>query len=642
MQAYVNKYKGKCETCHQWVQPGKGFICRDEHGLVKQKSNTRYVATWCKAHCPAKIGVLKTEGPRRLMVKNGVGCCVTPYEPNNLDLFRSMPGARFRRVEDRNNVLGSPYWEVSLKPGDRHRLLEVADRLQLDIDEELQEIEKSKEAQVATVKGLYPFQVAGVDWLSKGDNRLLGDDMGLGKTVETLVAFPKDVRAIVVVPAAVKYNWEAECIKWRPDLKPTVINGKDNFRFPNVGEVVIINYDILPNSFKPVKPHANAKAWEEVVRISLTERELCKGAIVVFDEAQRLKNPETARYKKCKGLSMVCGKVWALTGTPLDSRPMDMWNMLSCLGMAQEVFGRFKRNQYGQKGFIELMNGRKKKFGGYEFGHPEPIVPELLRRVMLRRLRAEVLPDLPKKQYHTIKVDLPKNLQTKMDALWNEWGELIKEKELPPFEEFSEIRAALAESRIPAIMELVDDHEEQDVPLVVFSAHKAPCEALSRRDGWEMITGATSAKKRQEIVSRFQAGELKGIALTIRAGGVGLTLTRAWKAIFIDLDWVPSWNTQAEDRICRIGQLANCVEIVRMVSDHPLDLHVLDLIAWKISVIIAAVEKLMEVKKEVKNVVEAETEEQYQARLEAIAAIEGEDYEDLPWPAIVLDPAIPF
>jgi hypothetical protein len=232
--------------------------------------------------------------------------------------------------------------------------------------------------------------------------------------------------------------------------------------------------------------------------------------------------------------------------------------------------------------------------------------------------------------------------------MWDEWGELIDgKKQLPPFEEFSSLRAALAESRIPALLEMVEDHEEQGVPLVVFSAHKAPVLACGEREGWEAITGDTSSKKRQEIVERFQAGKLKGLALTIRAGGVGLTLTHAWKAIFVDLDWVPSQNQQAEDRICRIGQLAAHCEIVRMVSDHVLDIHVLDLIGWKIAVIEAAIEKV--IAGSPKQAQEVETAEQFEARMVAVeaagrgmVAADLDDARSTDWPEIEMDADVPF
>src|SRR5262249_3326827 len=158
-----------------------------------------------------------------------------------------------------------------------------------------------------------------------------------------------------------------------------------------------------------------------------------------------------------------------------------------------------------------------------------------------------------------------------LDGLWEEYADLLEANELPPFEKFSEARAKLAQSRIRAMLEVVGQFEQHGEPLVVFSAHRGPVGALADRAGWEVITGDTEPPRRREIVEAFQAGRLKGIALTIRAGGTGLTLTRASTALFVDLDWTPANNLQAEDRLCRIGQEAGHVRIIQMVSDHPLD-----------------------------------------------------------------------
>ena len=105
---------------------------------------------------------------------------------------------------------------------------------------------------------------------------------------------------------------------------------------------------------------------------------------------------------------------------------------------------------------------------------------------------------------------------------------------------------------------------------------------MGERDGWATVTGSTPAEKRQSTVQAFQGGQLKGLALTIQAGGVGLTLTRASNVLFVDLDWTPAMNIQAEDRVCRIGQNANGILIQRMVSDHPLDLHIQEILKYKI------------------------------------------------------------
>jgi hypothetical protein len=168
------------------------------------------------------------------------------------------------------------------------------------------------------------------------------------------------------------------------------------------------------------------------------------------------------------------------------------------------------------------------------------------------------------------------------------------------------------------MLEYVEECEDAEVPLVVFSCHTAPVMALSEREGWEVITGATSSEARAEIVRRFQAGELRGVALTIAAGGVGLTLTRAWKALFVDLDWTPALNWQAEDRICRIGQTNNKVLIVRMVSEHILDQHVLRLMSEKIAWIQGAIENTTEfVKPRVGSGVQ-ETDEEFASRMREI------------------------
>lgn len=576
LKAIPNKYDGPCCNCG-CVVPSFG----KEQGVAIRNDGSwkRY----CKVCSPVKIQI------ERRLDKNG--CIYMPFDRSALDLLRSIPGAWF----DRQNVC----WRVSLKEGDRSRLLEIADVLGLEVDDELKNVELSDVSKSAAESGLYPFQVHGVDWLSKGDSRLLGDDMGLGKTIQTIMALPKqDCAALAIVPAGVKYNWKKEIEKWRPDLNVAIINGERNFRLPAFGEVVIANYETLPAYLEPHKIGASSKSWEVMVSWPSVEMARhAKNIILIVDEAQKVKNYKTKRSKRVKGLSMSVKKVWALTGTPLENRPEDLFGILESLQMQMKVFGGWSK-------FVGYMNGMKNRWGGYEWGRPSPIVPELLRRVMLRRKREDVLPDLPSKTFSYVKVDLPKHLKKHMDDLWVKYSGSIKERNLPPFEEFSGIRAELAASRVDALIEIVEEHEEDEIPLVVFSAHLEPLNKLSERDGWKKITGDVSAKERQDIVEEFQSGKLKGVAVSIKAGGVGITLTKAWKAIFVDLDWVPGANQQAEDRICRIGQESNKIEIVRMVSDHSLDVHVLELIAWKMSIIEQSVDASVNVKKKDEEIVD--------------------------------------
>lgn len=603
----LTKYAGPCCNCNDHV-PAEG---RDRGFALKENGTwNRY----CRACVPVKF-----DEKRELTVD---GKIFMPFERSSLNLLRSIPGAWFNR----NEVC----WEVSLKEEDRFRLLEVAEQLQLNIPEELR-VENEQKI-FAEDSGLYGFQVQGVDWLTKGKYRLLADEMGLGKTVQTLMALPKNSKCLVVAPAAVKFNWKEEVEKWRPDLNPVVVSGSDNFRFPNAGEIVIVNYEILPKYLEPKKKTPSSKAWDvQVFWPNVEFKNQAQEINLIIDEAQRVKNYKTQRSKRVRGLCMTAKSVWALTGTPLENKPQDLYGILDALQMQLQVFGGWRR-------FVKLMNGYQDSWGGYVWGEPDPLVPDLLRRVMLRRKRYDVLPDLPNKTYSDVKVDLPSSLRNYMDELWDEWGNVIKEKRLPPFERFSEIRNKLAISRIGALIDLVEDHEDEDVPLVVFSAHVEPLNQLAERDGWEKITGATSAERRQQIVNEFQAGNLKGVAVSIKAGGVGLTLTRAWKAIFVDLDWVPGANQQAEDRICRIGQESQKVEIVRMVSNHVMDLHVLELIHLKNNLIEKSVEKTTEIEQPEQI---SETEEEFQKRM-VRASFRAEGSNELYFPEFIPDPVIPF
>jgi SNF2 family DNA or RNA helicase len=277
-------------------------------------------------------------------------------------------------------------------------------------------------------------------------------------------------------------------------------------------------------------------------------------------------------------------KSLGLTGSPLTNRPPELYGVFDVLGIAGETFGSFEnfKKLFNATEAVVNKSGQKVTV----WGMPKPIVPELLKRTMLRRLRSNVLPDLPQKTYTTIFTDLnDKNLKKKMDGLFEDWEDAVNAGELPPFSSFSEIRRELAQNRIPQMLEFVEDAEDQGIPLIVFSAHLAPLDALLTREGWAIISGDTPPETRQKIVNLFQQNKLKGVGVSIRAGGVGITLTNAWKALFVDLDWTPAANWQAEDRIARIGQKSNKVEIVRLVTNHPLDIHVNKLLCQKIRTI---------------------------------------------------------
>ena len=424
-------------------------------------------------------------------------------------------------------------------------------------------------------------------------------------TVETLCALPEEGCSVIVAPAVMKYTWRNEAKRWRPDLRATVLEGRGSFRAPERGEILIVNYDILPKS-----PKLERGQDPVPLPYDLT------GCTLVVDEAHKVKSHAAQRTLAVAQLARQCSRTWFLTGTPLLGKPLDLWGVLSAGHMAYEVFG-------GWQGFTRLYGASKNRWGGWEFGGPDPSVPERLRRVMLRRTKIEVLPDLPKKTYtqHTIDVG-GAQLAKALDAAWQEWGDEDEDRDdLPSFTEFSALRARLAKDRIPYLVELVEDYEEQDVPILVFSAHREPAETIGKRPGWGLIVGGTPNEQRADIVEAFQAGRLKGVALTIAAGGVGLTLTRASTVLFCDRSWTPADNWQAEDRVVRIGQKATNVQIISLVSNHPLDQHVNKILDDKSRLIAGSVEAEIAYQQKRREQAGArwveETEEQQRARVRA-------------------------
>jgi len=450
-------------------------------------------------------------------------------------------------------------------------------------------------------------------------------------TIQALCALPENGSAIIVCPASLKYNWVDEAKKWRPEFRVRILEGKKALQddpsvlIPLTRELVIVNYDILPMQLR--KPKSDAKkpadpllvAAHEGAKAALQQLGHC---VLIVDEAHRAKNHKAQRTQALATLRSLCGRTWFLTGTPLLNRPIELWGVLSTGGMEREVFGSWT-------GFTRCFCASKVQVSrtqsAWEFNAPLPEVPERLRRVMLRRTKAQVLPDLPRKRYRDLVVNgLDTSVRKQMDSLWGVWGEEDEEHAgLPSFEVMSTVSKQLAVSRIPAMLEFVADHEEQDIPLVVFSDHRAPIDELEKREGWAAIHGDVAPVDRQAIVRRFQAGELKGLALTIGAGREGLTLTRASNMLFVDRCSVPALNAQATDRCVRIGQTADSVLITNMVSDHPLDRRMLQLLTQKQALIEKAIESTVTATVQTAELRE-ESDEAALARREAFEAAQRE------------------
>jgi SNF2 family DNA or RNA helicase len=367
---------------------------------------------------------------------------------------------------------------------------------------------------------MFPHALEGAQWLRAHDRGLLADEMGVGKTVQSLRALERHARTIVVCPASVCHQWAAERLRWRPDLTATT---RGELRRPDEGELVIVSGDGLPDR----------------VRFNM------RGVTVIVDEAQMFKSPDAERTQNLRCLTAAASRVWLLTGTPMLGIPTDLWGVLESGGLEGIYESR--------EAFIALCGGRRVRGRGqeaYEWGDVSPAVRAALAPIMLRRTRKQVLPNLPERQYVTIPVPAPADFRQHKDA--------------------ARARRELAIGRIPHALEWARNCAES-IPLLVFSVHREPVLAMTELEGAGAFTGTTPRAERARLVEQFQRGKLRILSMTLDAGGTGLNLTAAGAELFIDRDFTPGVNEQAETRPLRSGQEHQSILIGLMMCDHPLD-----------------------------------------------------------------------
>jgi len=439
--------------------------------------------------------------------------------------------------------------------------------------------------------GLMAFQNIGIEWLAPRQKALLGDDMGLGKTVQALAASPVGAPIVVVCPAVAKGVWLREVSRFRPDITPVVLSGRNSFRWAQPGEMIIVNYDILPGE------PATEKGYAATLSADLANAP--EGTVLIGDEAHMLKESDANRTSQFRALRQAAlasnGRVWLLTATPILNRPTELWALLQAMDAGREVYGSYDK-------FKRLWNAQQGRYGTV-WGDAQPEVASLLKKIMLRRMKRDVLTQLPPKTVRDVEVnglsDSVRRLCDQALAQLEADGVSIEEAlriaseteniTRPSIQIWSKARAALATVKLGAALDMIEAFEDAEEPVVVFSAHRASVDTLGKRPGWAAITGDTPGTEREAIAARFQAGELAGVAATIKAGGVAITLTRASNAIFIDEEVTPALNNQAQDRVYRIGQSRGVV-ITRLVATHALDRHTAMLLDRKSEIIASSVD----------------------------------------------------
>lgn len=413
---------------------------------------------------------------------------------------------------------------------------------------------------------LKPFQRAGVEhcfrrWKEGKHGAIIADEMGLGKTPQAAV-FTNTIGAsniLIACPASLKLNWEREMALWSTqDLPVTIIHtGKDEI--PD-GGVVIVNYDLVSAQ----RARLRKVNWD----------------VTICDEAHMLANPAAARTGALigprSGAEGVPSKFWLmLTGTPMPNRPIELQPLLR--KTEPEVFSN--RADFSMRFCdFEICGNNKGASNLHE-------LRGLLKPVMIRRLKVQVMKDLPPRTFKLIPLPPSQSMKMVLDRERQAWG-LTKEAEQEIAERIASAksdgdlsavlsalrpksvtiqghlmaeRAELGLAKVDQIVEQVRDAWKTDDKVVVMVNHRAVVDRLAARLG-DMnpvfLHGGVTKRLRQEAVDRFQNDpDCHLFVGTIRAAGVGLTLTASATMVFGELDWTPAWVQQAADRVHRIGQV---------------------------------------------------------------------------------------
>lgn len=257
-------------------------------------------------------------------------------------------------------------------------------------------------------------------------------------------------------------------------------------------------------------------------------------ATVIIDEAHYLRHLEIVRATRWAYLN-TANNLWLLTGSPVVGSKDDLENLYTFLGV---------------------------------------------RDCMLRRTVKDVDLELPQRVYDTIPVDLPHDLYHVLSILDEEWKEIPSTK-LPGIDRFSEARVQLTRAKCTAMFEWVAKYAQHS-RCVVYSMYLDPLKLLvASRSDWALVTGEMNVNERDAVIAAFDKGLYRGLACSLTAVGVGVSLAAAERILFVDRSWNPGENEQVERRVCRIGNTSERVYVTDLVAAHPLEERVYEVLRAK-------------------------------------------------------------
>ena len=488
--------------------------------------------------------------------------------------------ASFRRQLDDLRSLSMPAARGSVRVHGMAALAlrDLTERTSLDADarwreqqERLRDAEGFEPELPSTLQAeLRPYQLDGFHWLARlarwGAGACLADDMGLGKTVQTLALLLDRAPggpALVVAPTSVVANWLDEARRFAPTLNAVACTGAAHSRarlIEKVGpfDVIVTTYGLLQNDAGPL----SAIDWHSAV----------------LDEAQAIKNPPTKRARAARALKADFRLV--TTGTPIQNNLMDLYSL----------FG------FANPGMLGSTEHYRRHFASPIERDADAAARARLRRLIapfvLRRLKTEVLDDLPPRTEITLHVEMSPAEAALYEALRRRAVEDLEtmiadgpgagEGRLELLAHLTRLRlaccnprlvqdtGALASSKLATFAETLDELLASRHKVLVFSQFVMHLKLIEEYlDGagiaFQYLDGSTPAKARAERIAAFQAGRGEVFLISLKAGGVGLNLTAADYVIHMDPWWNPAAEDQASDRAHRIGQ-TRPVTIYRLVA----------------------------------------------------------------------------
>ena len=403
---------------------------------------------------------------------------------------------------------------------------------------------------------LRDYQIDGFAWLSRlahwGAGACLADDMGLGKTVQAIAAMLEQAAhgpCLVVAPTSVCHNWEVELTRFAPTLNVHRLSAASDraalVAGLSPGDVLVASYGLLHQESEQLA----GRSWR----------------MVVFDEAQALKNTETKRAQASQRIDAAFRV--ALTGTPIENYLDELWSLFNTINPG--LLG--SRDAFQKRFVTPIESGRG--------GNARETLRALIRPFILRRTKSAVLSELPPRTELTVEVEQPEEERAFYEALRRKALEALEtlpedaagQRRIHILAEITRLRRAcchprlidpetrLAGAKLAVFLDLIDELVRNRHKALVFSQFVGHLEivrqALEQRGvRYQYLDGGTPARQREQRVSAFQGGDGELFLISLKAGGVGLNLTAADYVIHLDPWWNPAVEDQASDRAHRIGQ----------------------------------------------------------------------------------------